>query len=848
MLMRLFLAGSLAMTAAGLRTSSAAEVPAADPLDYASDAAARAAWEPMAGTAPVSVVRAPDAAKALRMPCNFQGTRIERASWDHPVKLDLSDATALQFEAACDDPAPVAGFSFYLHSGDGWYTGHFSAASAAFATVTVRKSDMEIEGKPAGWAGIDTLRISAWRGLDKDTALRIRNLRVVRGGGVIAVVRAESAAFAAKDEWPGARQFTGSLCGRLDELGLDYTLLSDLDLTPARLAGKRLVILPYSPDMPDDAVAALEKFMAGGGKMLAFYTLPGPLQQAAGLSLGRNVSAEGRFSSIRPAADGSLPGMPPVVKQASWNIEECQPIAGRSRVVAEWYDSGGKPTGEAAIVASDNCVMMTHVMLDDDAPGKRRLLMAMAGAMAPDLWPAAARASLDRALTAGDHKDLSEVQRLAAQAAGEPAQMAGKPAQMAGKPAQMAGKPAQMAGKPAQMAGKPAQMAGKPARAAFAAALAGRQRAVELIAQGQSIAAMDLVEQVHQQAVRGWCLLEQPARGERRAFWCHSAFGVEGMDWDAAIKNLADNGFTAIQPNMLWGDTAFYNSSVLSVNPLVKEKGDQIALCLAACRKYGLQCHVWKVNWRMREAGEFAARMKQEGRTQVGPDGKPIEGGLWLCPSNPANQKLETDAMIEVATRYDVDGIHFDYIRYPGPEGCFCAGCRERFEKSIGRKVANWPADVQGGPLRDRWLDFRRDNITAVVAAVSREVRKARPNVRISAAVFPNWPVDRDNVGQDWKLWCERGYLDFVCPMDYTPDCAEFQGLVQRQIQWAGKAGCYPGIGYSCWGAQGDIFSLFRMIQITRRAGTGGFTLFNYSSAEAREIVPLCGLGITRRD
>ncbi len=806
MLMRLFLAGSLAVTAAGLRTAAAAEVPPVDPLDYASDAGAQAAWEPMTGSAPVSVIHAADGAKALKMPCNFQGTRIERASWDHPVKLDLSDATCLQFEAACDDPAPVAGFSFYLHSGDGWYCGHFSAASAEFATVTIAKSDMEIEGKPAGWAGIDTLRISAWRALDKDTALRIRNLRVVKGGGAITVVRAESAAFAAKDEWPGARQFTGSLCGRLNELGLDYTLLSDLDLTAARLAGKRLVILPYSLNMPDDAVAALEKFLAGGGKIVAFYVLAGPLQQAAGLRLGSNVSAEGRFSSIRPVAGASLPGMPPVVKQASWNIEECQPIAGRSSVAAEWYDSGGKPTGEAAVVASDNCVVMTHVMLDDDPAGKRRLLMAMVGAMAPDLWPAAARASLERALTAGDHRDLSEVQQLATQAAGEPA------------------------------------------RAAFQAALDGRQRAMELVAQGQSIAAMDLAEQVHQQAVRGWCLLEQPARGERRAFWCHTAFGIEGMDWDAAIKNLADNGFTAIQPNMLWGDTAFYNSSVLPVNPLVKEKGDQLALCLAACRKYGVQCHVWKVNWRMREAGEFASRMKQEGRTQVGPDGKPIEGGLWLCPSDPANQKLETDAMVEVATRYDVDGIHFDYIRYPGPEGCFCAGCRERFEKSIGRPVARWPADVQSGPLRDQWLDFRRDNITAVVAAVSREVRKARPNVKISAAVFPNWPVDRDNVGQDWKLWCERGYLDFVCPMDYTPDSAEFQGLVQRQILWAGKAGCYPGIGYSCWGAQGDVFTLFRMIRITRQAGAGGFTIFNYAPAEATEIVPLCGLGISRKD
>ncbi len=38
------------------------------------------------------------------------------------------------------------------------------------------------------------------------------------------------------------------------------------------------------------------------------------------------------------------------------------------------------------------------------------------------------------------------------------------------------------------------------------------------------------------------------APAEHRAFWCHSAFGVDGMTWDQAIKNLADNGFNAILP------------------------------------------------------------------------------------------------------------------------------------------------------------------------------------------------------------------------------------------------------------------------------------------------------------
>jgi uncharacterized lipoprotein YddW (UPF0748 family) len=133
------------------------------------------------------------------------------------------------------------------------------------------------------------------------------------------------------------------------------------------------------------------------------------------------------------------------------------------------------------------------------------------------------------------------------------------------------------------------------------------------------------------------------------------------------------------------------------------------------------------------------------------------------------------------------------------------------------------------------------------VAAVSETVRKARPKVKISAAVFPNWPVDRDGIGQDWKLWCDRGYLDFVCPMDYTPSTAEFEGLVERQVAWAGKVPCYPGIGLSVWSPTCDVLNLVEKIAITRRYKTGGFTVFQYAGAEAREVVPLLGKGLTRK-
>jgi hypothetical protein len=136
-----------------------------DDLSYPQQTA-QALWEPMGQTEPVSVVDV-QGGKALRMPCNFQDTKIERASWDRRLKLDLAWRTGLEFLFYCRDPAPVASFSVYLHSGDGWYRGSFDAASTAgWTSVRIHKKDMGVEGHPAGWSNVDTVRISAWRGQD----------------------------------------------------------------------------------------------------------------------------------------------------------------------------------------------------------------------------------------------------------------------------------------------------------------------------------------------------------------------------------------------------------------------------------------------------------------------------------------------------------------------------------------------------------------------------------------------------------------------------------------------------------------------------------------------------------
>ena len=775
-----------------------------DSLAY-SEKLAPKIWQPMAGGKEVSLIEI-GGAKVLRMPCNFKDAKIERASWDRQMRLDLAMCKGVRFLFYCADASPVSHFSFYFRSGQGWYAGSFDApASTGWGAITIDKSTMRAEGQPSGWGDIDTIRISAWRGQNKDTEFYITALGLYGANAKIVIARGDSDPAEAK----AAAQYADIAADFLHRAGLPYILASERDIRAGRLKAAKLVILPYNPKMPDEAAKALASFLRGGGKLIACYTLPDFLEEIVGIRKGPHVRQKyaGWFASIRPSGLG-LEGMPQTTQQASWNIQQALPIEGRSRIAASWHDNKGQSTDQPALLASDNCVFLTHVLLADDPGNKLQLLLSMVGNLAPQLWRDAAQNSIEQIARLGPYDDFDS----------------------------------------AELGIRQLASGGKEALSALAQAEEHRSRAADLVSQSKFSQAIFASQEARRSMVDAYCLAQKPLPGEHRAFWCHSALGVAGMTWDQAVEVLADNGFTAILPNMLWGGAAFYDSDVLPRSKTVAEKGDQIELCLAACKKYGVECHVWKVNYNMGWATDekFLADMKAQGRTQVSYDGSAND--RWLCPSHPANQTLEIESMLEVARKYDVDGLHFDYIRYPGEEGCFCDGCRQRFEKAVGSAVNNWPSDARNNDgIRDKWLDFRRQQITAVVAAVAERAKRIRPGIKISAAVFRSWPSDRDSIGQDWKLWCDRGYLDFVCPMDYTASSGAFERMLGQQLPWAGKVPCYPGIGLSVWPDQTDICKLIEQISITRRLNTGGFTIFNYGPDQAAKVLPMLGKGITQK-
>jgi hypothetical protein len=319
-----------------------------------------------------------------------------------------------------------------------------------------------------------------------------------------------------------------------------------------------------------------------------------------------------------------------------------------------------------------------------------------------------------------------------------------------------------------------------------------------------------------------------PAPNERRGVWLHVGEDRRPQDVMPELNRL---GLNMVVLRIAGGAGAFYASRVQSdiLDPLAPD-GDWLADACKYARENGIELHPYVNNCIVegRTTPATIAKLRAAGRLQEGPKGEPID---WYCPSQEINCEAIEKPMVEIATRYDVAGVQYDFIRYPNDRGCFCAKCRTRFEQETGKPVANWPADVITGDRHPEWVEYRCSRISAIVQRVSTAIRKAAPGVKVSAAVFPEWPQCRESVGQDWVRWCKEGWLDFVCPMNYTPDPAEHCRLTT--VHRAALPPGFPlveGIGINS--GQGRIDApevLAAQIALDRKQGVTGFLGFCYT-------------------
>ena len=171
---------------------------------------------------------------------------------------------------------------------------------------------------------------------------------------------------------------------------------------------------------------------------------------------------------------------------------------------------------------------------------------------------------------------------------------------------------------------------------------------------------------------------------------------------------------------------------------------DPLQFCIDECHKRGMQCHAWIVTipvgkWNTNGCKQIRQRFPNLIR-KIGDEG-------YMNPEMPQTGDYLAHFCAEVTRRYDVDGIHLDYIRYP-----------ETWKLKVSR-------------------DQGRQYITDIVRKINRAVKSVKPWVMLSCSPigkFDDLSRYRSSgwnayttVCQDAQGWLRSGLMDALFPMMY---------------------------------------------------------------------------------
>lgn len=375
-------------------------------------------------------------------------------------------------------------------------------------------------------------------------------------------------------------------------------------------------------------------------------------------------------------------------------------------------------------------------------------------------------------------------------------------------------------------------------------------------------------------ALAGVPLVAQPSR-EVRALWVQRGTLSSPAGVIAAVDMAKNARFNTLIVQVRGRGDAFYTSryeprsSLLANQPV---SFDPLALMLERAHRAGLEVHAWVNVNLVSDAEPPAARkhivylhpewlmvprpLADDLRRIDARDPRYLQRlseyakartdrieGMFLSPIHKGAVAHAENVIGDIVTRYDVDGVHLDYIRFPNDDFDYSAESLDEFRSDIASRLTGperreYAARARGRPLfytemfPQRWHEFRRARLTALLARIRSVVKARRPAAMVTAAVFPDAHDAMNNRLQDWAGWLETGLLDAICPMAYTADPALFRSQIARAEQLAGRRPVWAGIG----AYQLAPGAAVENIRAARQLGAEGVALFSYDNLDMKYV------------
>ncbi|MCL1463002.1 glycoside hydrolase family 10 protein [Argonema galeatum] len=337
-------------------------------------------------------------------------------------------------------------------------------------------------------------------------------------------------------------------------------------------------------------------------------------------------------------------------------------------------------------------------------------------------------------------------------------------------------------------------------------------------------------------------------QSEIRAIWLDRGSIVQAGSERGLAKifdGLAQAGINTVFFETVNAGYTIYPSQVApEQNPLTKG-WDPLAAAVKLAHERGMELHAWV--WTFAVGNQRHNAILNQPADYPGPiisahpdwanydnQGRMIPAGQtkpFLDPANPEVRRYLLSLCDEILSRYNVDGLHLDYIRYPfqdpsrGSVYGYGKAARQLFQEMAG--VDPMKISPSNRPMWQKWTEFRTSQINSFVAEVSHMARQRRPNLIMSAAVF-GYPVQEriQKLQQNWEVWAKRGDVDLVMPMAYAQDTNRFSQLAAPWLSNPDLSSTLvlPGILL----LNLPEISAIDQIQFVRDLPNGGYSLFAF--------------------
>ncbi|MBM2846535.1 MAG: hypothetical protein HW407_1847, partial [Bacteroidetes bacterium] len=352
-----------------------------------------------------------------------------------------------------------------------------------------------------------------------------------------------------------------------------------------------------------------------------------------------------------------------------------------------------------------------------------------------------------------------------------------------------------------------------------------------------------------------------PPKQEVRAVWVTTA---AGLDWPKSLDRIEQQ--TSLKKIVADLKAAHFNTIIFQVRArgdayyqssyepwaenltgtLGKDPGwDPLAFLLSEAHKAGLEVHAWFNVYKIRGLSPVGVSAPLHPARRFAAWVHEVDGEGWVDPGVPEVRDYLVRVALELVRRYDVDGINFDFIRYPG---------KDFPDRDTYRRYGY-------GMERDDW---RRANIDTFVSAFYDSAMRMKAMLKVGSAplgVFSSgngWGAFYSYY-QDSQGWLQRKKHDYLSPQLYwdfgatkdDPDFAELlrswkRGASGRQI-WAGIGAYKPEVmrelpkqidSARFFGANGQVFFRYEHVSNMNVLGGRYATLANIPPMPWKDPVP----------